>query len=461
MVLPYELDRSRGLRIEARVNIAWRAAGDLNFFVFYDPIAARAANCYAVTGEGYDFGFFPGGSDNSHDGIATPHSVLARMPATIVAGTWVTVGAELSPDGTLRQTIDGNLRTVAHDSAYSAGRVVLRTWGSVSFDSVQIEPLSDDGLASSTSSTMFPAGSSDHAVQVDADERLRALARQAGGELEPQAARNRPAATAETSCVGDYRSIVPARGTNLAGNAVPTSVVANALGRLESFFTGNGRFSPAEEARATLVSASRLPNSQADLFLLEARLAIIPLPEQRSKESPRDEGLFRTLASEACTSRNVCVMWWSADEEVVVEEQPLDWPHVFVRFEPGQEIWTTFEYRRGQYSPTCELTKLLEVAPEEHARLLAPDGGSPLGSALEFFRASFRERGDALEPTARLGDSDMEVLTIGSWGVARVFLRTTMEGTNRARAYLHDGYEPGSQIELERANNGRWFVDRR
>jgi hypothetical protein len=145
LVIPGDFDRSAGLRVDADVDITWRAAGDFNYFIFFDPFNPPAPHCYYPTSNGYDFAVYPAGSDNTYDAIRSTVNGngmnLATTPTALQANTWHHVTAELLPDGTLRQYLDGQLRLSAANDDLVRGPLVLRAWGTVLIDNLQVTSL--------------------------------------------------------------------------------------------------------------------------------------------------------------------------------------------------------------------------------------------------------------------------------------------------------------------------------
>ncbi len=144
VILPGTFDRAEGIAIEADVNITWAAAGDFNIFAFLDLFAAPAPHCLYIVDEGYGFDVYPIGSDNPQDHLdAVVGGVRNRAtaPATTVAGVWTRVRAEMHSDGTLRLLTNGVEQITNFDNLTSRGPIVLRTWGSVLIDNVQVETL--------------------------------------------------------------------------------------------------------------------------------------------------------------------------------------------------------------------------------------------------------------------------------------------------------------------------------
>jgi len=151
LVLPEEFHRSAGLKLDADVDITWGYAGDFNFFVFFDPFNPQAPHCYYPTGSGYNFAYYPVGSDNYQDTIGSffpgGGTTLASAPTVMQANHWHHVTAELLPDGTLRESVDGNLRLQAVNQDHQDGPIVLRSWGTVYIDNLQITSLCTFGPA--------------------------------------------------------------------------------------------------------------------------------------------------------------------------------------------------------------------------------------------------------------------------------------------------------------------------
>lgn len=72
---------------------------------------------------------------------------LATTPTALQANTWHHVTAELLPDGTLRQYLDGQLRLSAANDDHVRGPLVLRAWGTVLIDNLRISSLCSLGPA--------------------------------------------------------------------------------------------------------------------------------------------------------------------------------------------------------------------------------------------------------------------------------------------------------------------------
>ena len=151
LVVPGTFDRSGGLRLDADIDITWQAAGDFNYFIFFDPFNPPAPHCYYPTGNGYDFAFYPTGSDNTYDAIRSTINGtgmnLTTIPTALQANRWHHVTAELLPDGTLREYLDGQLRLSATNDDLVQGPLVLRSWGTVLIDNFRVTSLCSLGPA--------------------------------------------------------------------------------------------------------------------------------------------------------------------------------------------------------------------------------------------------------------------------------------------------------------------------
>lgn len=145
LVLPGTFDRTQGLRIEADVNIQWGYAGDFNFFFFPSSSGPDASQCTVVK-TGYNFGYYPAGSDNDFDlWIRSENFVNVKEQRSYVnrltAGHWGHVVAELRPDGSVTSTIDGHVIITDNDRFWADGKIALRSWGTVYIDNVRISTL--------------------------------------------------------------------------------------------------------------------------------------------------------------------------------------------------------------------------------------------------------------------------------------------------------------------------------
>jgi len=151
LVVPGSFDRSRGLRIEADVNITWGGAGDFDYFVFYNPNNPGPPECHHPT-NGYEFGYFPVGSDNPNDWWFETENGQAnqmrQVPTRITANAWTHVTAELLPDGTIRSLINGVPIIQATSGRWSSGPIVLRSWGAVLIDNVRVSTLATESQSS-------------------------------------------------------------------------------------------------------------------------------------------------------------------------------------------------------------------------------------------------------------------------------------------------------------------------
>ena len=148
LILPGSYNRNDGLAIDVDANITWGGAGDFNLFAFYDPFDDNIAHCVSAgVVHGYNFGVFPAGSDNPEDflqsSIDGTSVELHRVPATMPAGQYFHVRAEIHRDGLVRVLLNGHETMRMTNFDHFQGKLVLRTWGDVYIDNLNISTLGE------------------------------------------------------------------------------------------------------------------------------------------------------------------------------------------------------------------------------------------------------------------------------------------------------------------------------
>lgn len=143
--LPFGFDRTKGdITIEADIRINGAAVGDFNIFAFNDTSDPNETNPFdAVLYNGYEFGYYPDGSDNDGNGDALWSATNGALDihhndSNLTTTEFAVVTAFIGSDGLLESSINGSSILSMTNSDHQSGAIALRTWGLVEIESLSV-----------------------------------------------------------------------------------------------------------------------------------------------------------------------------------------------------------------------------------------------------------------------------------------------------------------------------------